>query len=352
MMEGMSYLLRVVLPDRPGMLGAVASALGDAGADIIGVDVVERPDDGTVVDDFVVDLPPGRMPDGLVSACQGVDGVVVEYVGRYPAGADLHRDLEAVEAMTETPAEAERVLADLAPGVFRADWAMILALVEGRTSLEYGVSGPPAAEGLVVPWLPLDKPCHVDVTGAWAPQSWRDSAVAAVPLDSYRALVLGRDGGPAILASELARLSLLATLAVSVQQAVQVSDGPGLVDRLDHLVLTVSDVSTSIAFYRDLLGMQPVTYGSDRHALRFGRHKINLHQVGKEIAPHAARPIPGSADLCLIASASLDLVVEQLAKHGVAVLEGPVARTGALGPMTSVYFRDPDDNLVEVSTYG
>lgn len=224
----MSYLLRVVLPDRPGMLGAVATALGDAAADIIGVDVVERAHDGRVVDDFVVDLPPGKMPDGLVSACHAIDGVVVEYVGRYTAGADLHRDLEAVEAMTERPGEAERTLLDLAPGVFRADWAMILRLVDGLTVLEHGVSGPPAAEGLAVPWLPIDKPQQLDVDGGWAPTSWRDAAVAAVPLDSPdRALVVGRDGGPTILASELARLGHLATLAVSVQRPLDAVDAPG-----------------------------------------------------------------------------------------------------------------------------
>jgi catechol 2,3-dioxygenase-like lactoylglutathione lyase family enzyme len=347
-----SYLLRVVLPDRPGMLGAVASALGRATADIIGVDVVERGDDGTVVDDFVVDLAAGRMPDGLVSACQSIPGVEVEYVGRYPAGADLHRDLEAIEAMTENPTDAERTLVDLLPGVFRADWAMILRLIAGTTHLEYGVNGPPAADSLTVPWLPLDKPRVIDATEEWAPESWHEAAVAAVPLESsVRVLVLGRDGGPSILASELARLGHLATLAVSIQQAVGPSDGPGLVDRLDHLVLTVSDVWASVAFYRDVLGMQPVTYGSGRHAVRFGKLKINLHDLGEDTTPQAAHPVPGSADLCLVAATTLDAVLERLAKHDVPVELGPVARIGALGPMTSIYFRDPDHNLIEVATY-
>jgi catechol 2,3-dioxygenase-like lactoylglutathione lyase family enzyme len=347
-----SYLLRVVLPDRPGMLGAVASALGRAAADIIGVDVVERSDDGRVVDDFVVDLAPGRMPDGLVSACQSVPGVEVEYVGRYPAGADLHRDLEAIEAMTENPTDAERTLVDLLPGVFRADWAMILQLVGQATHLEYGVNGPPASERVTVPWLPLDKPRIIDVTEDWAPESWQEAAVAAVPLESsVRVLVLGRDGGPSILDSELARLGHLATLAGSIQQAVGPSDEVGLVDRLDHLVLTVRDIWVSLAFYRDVLGMQPVTYGSGRHAVRFGRQKINLHQTTDDITPRAAQPIPGSADVCLVASTTLEAVMDQLASHDVPVEFGPATRMGALGRMTSIYFRDPDRNLIEVATY-
>jgi catechol 2,3-dioxygenase-like lactoylglutathione lyase family enzyme len=347
-----SYLLRVVIPDRPGSLGAVASALGTAAADIVGVDVVERLRDGRVVDDIVVDLPPGRLPDGLVSACLGLPGVSVDYVGRYTAGADLHRDLEAVEAMTERPSDAERTLLDLAPQVLRADWAMILRLVDGLTVLEAGASGPPASEGLRVPWLPLAEVRQVDVSGDWAPSTWHDAAVVAAPLDSAeRVLVIGRDGGPTILASEIARLGHLATLAVSVQQAVELSEGPGLVDRLDHVVLTVKDVPRASAFYRTVLGMQPVEYGNGRHALRFGRTKLNLHEAGAEVAPHAAHPTPGSTDLCLVASVPLDTVLARLAASDVPVVEGPTPRTGALGPMTSVYFRDPDDNLVEVASY-
>jgi catechol 2,3-dioxygenase-like lactoylglutathione lyase family enzyme len=277
----------------------------------------------------------------------------VEYVGRYPAGADLHRDLEAIEAMTENPTDAERTLVDLVPGVFRADWGMILRLVGGVTHREYGVSGPSASESLTVPWLPLDqRPRLIDVTGEWAPQSWQEAAVAAVPLESSaRVLVLGRDGGPSILASELARLGHLATLAVSIQRAVGPFDGPGLVDRLDHLVLTVRDVWATTSFYHDVLGMQPLTYGPGRHAVRFGRQKINLHEITDEITPRAAHPQPGSADICLVASTTLDAVMEQLDKHDVPIELGPVARTGALGQLTSIYFRDPDDNLVEVSTY-
>lgn len=121
--------------------------------------------------------------------------------------------------------------------------------------------------------------------------------------------------------------------------------------RLDHMVLTVADVSVTCDFYARVLGMEVVTFGQGRKALAFGAQKINLHQAGREFEPKAARPTPGSADLCLIAGIALDAVIAHLAAQDVAIEEGPVARTGATGPIRSVYFRDPDGNLVEVSEY-
>ncbi|MDT8914910.1 VOC family protein [Amycolatopsis sp. PS_44_ISF1] len=121
------------------------------------------------------------------------------------------------------------------------------------------------------------------------------------------------------------------------------------IDRLDHLVLTVADVEATVAFYTRVLGMTEVTFRGGRRALAFGRSKINLHQAGHEFEPKARRPVPGSADLCLITTDTLDEVQEELARAGVAVEEGPVERTGATGPILSVYFRDPDGNLIEVS---
>jgi catechol 2,3-dioxygenase-like lactoylglutathione lyase family enzyme len=123
------------------------------------------------------------------------------------------------------------------------------------------------------------------------------------------------------------------------------------IDRLDHLVLTVRDVDATCAFYVRVLGMQLVTFGEARKALAFGRQKINLHQAGREFEPKAALPTPGSADLCLITDVPLDEVIAHLTACGVAVVEGPVMRTGATGPIRSVYFRDPDGNLIEVSNY-
>jgi catechol 2,3-dioxygenase-like lactoylglutathione lyase family enzyme len=123
------------------------------------------------------------------------------------------------------------------------------------------------------------------------------------------------------------------------------------IDRLDHLVLTVADIDRTVAFYRDVLGMEAVTFGGGRTAMTFGRSKINLHRVGHEFEPKALRPVAGSADLCLIAADPLEQVCADLERHGVAIEEGPVDRTGAVGQLRSVYLRDPDGNLIEVSNY-
>jgi catechol 2,3-dioxygenase-like lactoylglutathione lyase family enzyme len=123
------------------------------------------------------------------------------------------------------------------------------------------------------------------------------------------------------------------------------------IERLDHLVLTVRDIDATVDFYCRLLGMEAVIFAGGRTALRFGNQKINLHQAGAEFEPKAARPAPGSADLCLITSAEPAQVVAHLEGEGVAVIEGPVERTGATGPIDSVYFRDPEGNLIEVARY-
>ena len=123
------------------------------------------------------------------------------------------------------------------------------------------------------------------------------------------------------------------------------------IDRIDHVVMTVRDLDATCDFYTRVLGMRVVTFAGGRKALAFGRQKINLHVAGREFEPKAAHPTPGSADLCLITTNGLDDVIAQLGACGVAILEGPVAKTGATGPIRSVYFRDPDDNLIEVSTY-
>lgn len=123
------------------------------------------------------------------------------------------------------------------------------------------------------------------------------------------------------------------------------------IDSLDHLVLTVRDVDATVAFYVDVLGMEAVSFGGGRRALSFGRQKFNLHPAAAPIKPHAARPTSGSADLCLISRTPIADVVAHLESSGVKIEEGPVPRTGAVGPIMSVYFRDPDDNLIEVSNY-
>lgn len=123
------------------------------------------------------------------------------------------------------------------------------------------------------------------------------------------------------------------------------------IDRLDHLVLTVKDIDVTCAFYTKVLGMEVVTFAGGRKALAFGSQKINLHQLGKEFEPKAHKPTAGSADLCFIASIPLPEVMRHLASCGVTVIERLVKRTGARGPIVSVYFRDPDMNLIEVANY-
>jgi catechol 2,3-dioxygenase-like lactoylglutathione lyase family enzyme len=124
---------------------------------------------------------------------------------------------------------------------------------------------------------------------------------------------------------------------------------PFMISHLDHLVLTVQDISATVAFYTEVLGMKSVSFGQGRVALTFGHQKINLHQKGNEFEPKAHAPTPGSADLCFISLLPMEDIIATLTRHGVTITEGPVHRTGALGPILSVYFRDPDGNLIEVS---
>jgi catechol 2,3-dioxygenase-like lactoylglutathione lyase family enzyme len=124
------------------------------------------------------------------------------------------------------------------------------------------------------------------------------------------------------------------------------------VDRIDHVVMTVTDLDATCDFYTRVLGMRVVTFAGGRKALAFGRQKINLHLAGREFEPKADAPTPGSVDLCLITTVPLDAVQAHLAACNVPIVEGPVDKTGAMGPIRSVYFRDPDRNQIEVSTYG
>lgn len=120
---------------------------------------------------------------------------------------------------------------------------------------------------------------------------------------------------------------------------------------LDHLVLTVASIEQSCEFYQRVLGFEVVTFRGDRKALCFGQQKINLHQVGKEFEPKAEKPTAGSADLCFIAATPLEEIIAELHQHGVSIEEGPIQRTGATGAIMSVYIRDPNQNLIEISNY-
>ena len=121
------------------------------------------------------------------------------------------------------------------------------------------------------------------------------------------------------------------------------------IEAIDHVVLTVRDIAATCDFYARVLGFEAVVFGDGRTALSFGRQKFNLHQAGNEFAPRAHHPTPGSADLCLLAATPIDEVIRHLGDCGIDIIEGPVPKTGATGPLISVYFRDPDANLIEVS---
>lgn len=121
--------------------------------------------------------------------------------------------------------------------------------------------------------------------------------------------------------------------------------------RIDHIVLTVKDIPTTIQFYESVLSMRIEHFGAGRVALGFGKQKINLHQYGNEFEPKAETPLPGSQDLCFITDTVLAVAMKHVRGLGIDILEGPVARTGAMGQITSFYFRDPDLNLIEVGSY-
>lgn len=210
------FLLRLILPDRPGSLGTVATALGGVQADIHAIEIVEhRRENGTAVDDVVVDLPPGVLPDRLVSACNSVPDVEVIWFSRYGAGGGLHMDLEAVEQMTAAPADAVDILVEQAPSVLHADWAALLDGTGSEVKVAMETSATPQFGELVDHWLPLEKATTLEAPDS---KGLAESVLVAAPLESdRRVLVIGRRGGPEFLGSEVARLSYLASLAVTIR---------------------------------------------------------------------------------------------------------------------------------------
>ena len=211
----MPYLLRLVLPDRPGMLGAVATAIGDVGGDIVSLDVVER-GPGGAVDDLLVQLPPGGLADVLITSAQSVPGVVVESLRPYLGADDLHRDLELVDELAASPRQAQALLVQSLPGVFRASWAALAHQGRGVVGTS---TGAPDTDGLDLPWLPLERAQRLPATAAWVPERWRDlgTELAAAPVDGPGVAVLvGRIGGPRWRDGELARLAHLAGIATTV----------------------------------------------------------------------------------------------------------------------------------------
>lgn len=215
----MSFLLRVVLPDKPGSLGAVATALGNAGADILGVDVVER-SRGHAVDDLAVELPTGRPPDVLITAAESVPGVQVESVRPHSGKLDTHRELELIEAITVDPGHGLQLLAEGVPRIFRAGWALVAAREGTRAYRIAESSAAPETVAADLPWLPLARAMAVDPEVHWVPEPWTalDTELAAAPFgpSTPHALVVGRPGGPVFRPSELARLAHLAGIVTTI----------------------------------------------------------------------------------------------------------------------------------------
>ena len=221
----MSYLLRLVIPDKPGLLGAVATALGTAGVDIVSLDVLER-SNGVAVDDVVVDLPPGRLPDTLITAAQTVPGVSVESLRPFAGPLDTHRELELLDELARAAeGTSAKLLAAELPRVFHCGWAVVLSAIDppsrGGAPWEVAAASDaaPDFEGLTLPWMPLTGPRLLPSEGDWLPERWREMAIEmmAAPYGGPGcAVVLGRSGGPAFRRSELMRLAHLTGIATTV----------------------------------------------------------------------------------------------------------------------------------------
>ncbi len=208
----MSYLLRVALPDVPGSLGRLASAIGTAGGNIDAIEIVERTADGRAVDDVFLAAEHGVMPDSILSACTALEGVDVLWISHYGAGSNLTRDLEVVEAMTAEPAQAADTLVDLLPATFVVDWAARVRRKGDGGELVHGSSAAPSRIPPDIHWpADLHRGALIEV-----PEELGEMLVAGCALGSAEMIVMVRRGGPEILPSEIARLSHLAALAQSI----------------------------------------------------------------------------------------------------------------------------------------
>ncbi|MFI6302401.1 amino acid-binding protein [Amycolatopsis thailandensis] len=214
----MSFLIRVQLPDTPGTLGAVATALGTVGADILSVDVVER-SGGLAIDDLVVEIPSGRLPDALITAAESVDGVEVDAVRPYAGVLDTHRELELVEEIAAKPAAGLEILAEGVPRIIRAGWAVVVEHSEPGALRLASSSAAPETPITDLPWLPLERATILDAEEAWVPETWKElgTELAATPLGKPgKALLVARPGGPNFRAAEVARLAHFAGIVAVV----------------------------------------------------------------------------------------------------------------------------------------
>ncbi|MPZ63981.1 MAG: ACT domain-containing protein [Pseudonocardiaceae bacterium] len=214
----MSFLIRVQLPDRPGALGAVATALGTTGADILSVDVVER-SCGIAIDDLVVELPSGRLPDILITAAESVEGVEVDAVRPYAGVLDTHRELELVEQVAADPSHGLEIFTEGVPKIIRAGWAIVLAQHNDHPEQLAASTAAPETSAIDLPWWPLRRATILDGEEGWVPEPWRElgTELAATPLGtSEKALLVGRPGGPMFRAAEVARLEHMAGIIAVV----------------------------------------------------------------------------------------------------------------------------------------
>ncbi|MGH4013487.1 MAG: ACT domain-containing protein [Pseudonocardiaceae bacterium] len=214
----MSFLIRVQLPDRPGALGAVATALGNVGGDILSVDVVER-GSGIAIDDLVVELPSGGQPDVLITAAESIEGVEVDAVRPWAGVLDTHRELELVEEVAADPAHGLQIFTDGVPKIIRAGWAVVLTTTEDKTHRVAASQAAPETLAEQLPWWPLRRATILDGEESWVPAPWRDlgTELAASPLGGpERVLLVGRPGGPMFRAAEVARLEHLAGIVAVV----------------------------------------------------------------------------------------------------------------------------------------
>jgi hypothetical protein len=210
----LSFLIRVQLPDSPGTLGAVATALGTVGADILSFDVVER-GAGVAIDDLVVELPSGRLPDALITAAESVEGVEVDAVRPYAGVLDTHRELELVEEIAAQPSTGLDILAEGVPKIIRAGWSLVLHYTEDEVRRLASSSAAPEASITDLPWLPLERATVLDGEDTWVPDTWQElgTELAATPLGKPdRTLLVGRPGGPMFRAAEVARLAHFASI--------------------------------------------------------------------------------------------------------------------------------------------
>ncbi|MCQ9171334.1 amino acid-binding ACT domain protein [Corynebacterium amycolatum] len=219
----MSYLLRILLPDEPGSLGYVAAALGEVEGDIRSVDVVDYGANGVVVDDIVVDLPMGLLPDTLITAAQSISGVEVDSIRPFSGSVDRRGQIALLAKFSQHTKNLDRALGDVVDGLpqtMTAGWAIVLGeQSDGRWVRRASSTAAPEDNGRTLPEAPIDSPRNLDPDEeTWLPEDWTvmDSSIAATPMGEGLVLVIGRPGGPDFLPSEVEHLGRIGTIVGAI----------------------------------------------------------------------------------------------------------------------------------------